>query len=156
MKRTPALRAAARRLQHGAAAVEFALVAALFMLMLLVGIIELGRAFFYLNATAEATRLGARIAVVCDKGTTDATIRARMRELVNVLPDDTIEIAHEPANCSANSAPLCRSVTVRVLPGATFQTFIPFVELGWQIPPFATTLPRESLDSAGGANPLCN
>jgi Flp pilus assembly protein TadG len=147
-----------QRLQRGAVAVEFALVAALFLLALLVGIIELGRAFFYMNATAEATRLGARIAVVCDKGTTDGYIRARMQELVSVLPDANIAIQWEPANCTANGPTVCRAVTVSVLPGATYNTFIPFVPLTWTLPPFATTLPRESMQSAveGESNPVCN
>jgi len=158
MRNRPVFRTVAQRLQRGAVAVEFALVAALFLLTLLLGIIELGRAFFYMNATAEATRLGARIAVVCEKGTTDGYIRARMRGLVSVLPDANIAIQWEPANCTADGPTVCRSVTVSVLPGATFDTFIPFVPLTWTLPPFATTLPRESMRSAieGVPNPVCN
>lgn len=139
--------------QRGAAAVEFALVAALFLLTLLVGIVELGRTFFYMNATAEATRLGARIAVVCDPTSAQVTlIRDRMREYVSVLPADKIQVTYDPPNCTRET---CRSVTVRVLPGATFDTVIPFVPLTWTLPAFATTLPRESLNSVGGDNPVC-
>jgi hypothetical protein len=150
-------RAVLRRLQRGAVALEFALVASLFLLTLLLGIIELGRAFFYMNATAAATRLGARIAVVCDKGATDQFIRDRMREYVSVLPDANIGIQWEPANCTRDGPPVCQSVTVSVLPGATFETFIPFVPLTWTLPPFATTLPRESMQSSigGDSNPVC-
>lgn len=140
--------------QTGAAAVEFALLSALFLIALLLGIVEIGRALFLINATAEATRLGARIAVVCDvsAGQQDL-IRARMRQYaLTVLPTDHIAIDYAPANCSPGT---CRSVTVSVLPGATFPTFIPFVPLTWELPAFATTLPTESLDSAGGANPVC-
>ena len=54
------------------AAVEFALVAALFF-TLLIGIMEMGRVLFYWNSAAEATRLGARLAVVCDLN--DTTIK---------------------------------------------------------------------------------
>ena len=142
------------RLEKGAAALEFALIAALFLIVLLLGIIELGRAFFLINATAEATRLGARIAVVCDVSMAQQNlIKARMKQYaLQVLPEDRIDIAYAPANCAAGS---CRSVTVSVLPGATFSTFIPFVPLTWELPAFATTLPTESLDSAGGANPVC-
>ena len=147
-----------RRLQRGAVAVEFALVAWLFLLTLLFGIIELGRAFFYMNATAEATRLGARIAVVCDKAVTDQTIKLRMREYVSVLEDADILIEWDPNPCTGDGPPVCQSVTVRILPSATFDTFIPFVPLSWTLPPFATTLPRESMQSAidGSANPVCN
>ena len=144
-------------LQRGAVAVEFALVAALFLLTLLFGIIELGRAFFYMNATAEATRLGARIAVVCDKGTHDQLIRDRMREYVSVLRDIDILIQWDPDPCTRDSPPVCQRVTVRILPGATFDTFIPFVPLRWTLPPFATTLPRESMQTTidGASNPVC-
>jgi Flp pilus assembly protein TadG len=136
--------------QRGAVAVEFAVISALFLLTLLVGIIELGRAFFYMNATAEATRWGARVAVVCD--VSEATrdfVRQGMREYVNVLNDGDIDITY------VSEAGTYRSVTVSVA-GATFDTVIPFVPLTWTIPLFATTLPTESLDSAGGANPVCH
>jgi hypothetical protein len=107
-----------------------------------------------MNATAEATRLGARIAVVCDPtGAQANTIRSRMREYVSVLPADKIDVRYEPPGCTRDD---CRSVTVSVLPGATFDTVIPFVPLTWTLPAFATTLPRESLNSAGGGNPVCS
>jgi len=55
-----------RKSQRGAAAVEFALVAIVFF-MLLIGIVEMGRVLFTWNAAAEATRYGARVAVVCPR-----------------------------------------------------------------------------------------
>jgi Flp pilus assembly protein TadG len=142
------------RFEKGAAAVEFALISVFFLVALLAGIVELGRAFFLINATAEATRLGARIAVVCDVSVAQQDlIKARMKEYaLQVLPENRIDIAYAPANCTAGT---CRSVTVSILPGATFPTFIPFVPLTWELPAFATTLPTESLDSAGGSNPVC-
>ena len=113
MKYACLVRAALSRLQRGAVAVEFALLSALFMMTLLVGIIELGRTFFYMNATAEATRWGARVAVVCD--VSEATrdfVRLGMRQYVNVLNDGNIDIAYDSV------AGTYRSVTVSVT-GAT-------------------------------------
>jgi Flp pilus assembly protein TadG len=49
--------------QHGAAAVEFALIAILFF-TLLFGILEFGRLFYIYNAVQEVTRRAAREAVV--------------------------------------------------------------------------------------------
>jgi hypothetical protein len=49
--------------QHGAAAVEFALVAMVFFLLLL-GILEFGRLFYLWNTVQEVTRHAAREAVV--------------------------------------------------------------------------------------------
>jgi Flp pilus assembly protein TadG len=51
----------------GVAAVEFALVSAVFFTILL-GALEMGRVLFIWNTAAEATRWGARIATVCDEG----------------------------------------------------------------------------------------
>jgi Flp pilus assembly protein TadG len=132
------------RLQRGAAAVEFALVTAFFLLALLLGIIELGRAFFYMNAAAEATRWGARLAVVCD--VSEATrnyVRAAMQGYVSVLPAGQIGVDYEPQGCVRGT---CRSVTVSIRAGTTYESLIPTVN--WTLPPFSTTLPTESLDSA--------
>lgn len=149
------MKSCVQRLRRGTTAVEFALVASLFLLTLLLGIMELGRAFFYLNASAEATRLGARLAVVCDKSDAQhERIRERMREFIGHVPADTpIQIAFDFLPDNGCGAGTCRSVTVRFLPGATFRTAIPFLPITWTLPPFATTLPTESLDSAN--NPVC-
>jgi len=50
--------------QQGLATVEFAIVGALLMLLLL-GVIEFARLVFVWNSATEATRRGARVAVVC-------------------------------------------------------------------------------------------
>jgi Flp pilus assembly protein TadG len=141
-----------RARQRGAAAVEFGLVAALF-LMLVIGIMEMGRVLFYWNAAGEATRLGARVAVVCDLD--DDDIKARMRNMLTILPDDQIEIDYAPLGCNVNS---CTSITVRVLNDVSIPTFIPFVPLSLTLPPFSTTLPRESMRSTvdGLPNPVCS
>lgn len=138
--------------QRGVAAVEFALVAALF-LTLLIGIMEMGRMLFYWNSAAEATRLGARIAVVCDLN--DADIKARMQTMLSILPTTNINIGYEPAGCNVNT---CQSVTVSILAGVSVATFIPFVPVALTLPPFSTTLPRESMLSTFGglANPMCS
>ena len=53
--------------QHGGAAVEFALILAL-LISILAGIFEFGRAFWYYDALTKATRDGARLMSVTDKG----------------------------------------------------------------------------------------
>ena len=50
--------------QQGITTVEFAIVGAT-MLVLLLGLIEIGRAMFVMNALTEATRRAARMAAVC-------------------------------------------------------------------------------------------
>jgi len=133
--------------QRGAAAVEFALLAG-FLFTLLFGVIEMSRVLFYWNTATEATRLGARLAVVCDQSSA-ATVKTRMRAMLGVLQPGNIDIAYLPSGCDVNS---CRSVTVSIT-GMTVATMIPLVPLDISMPPFTTTLPRESMNSA---NPDCS
>ncbi len=137
------------RSQRGAAAVEFAIVAAL-LCSLLIGIMEFGRIPFYWNTAAEATRLGARVAVVCNQD--DSDIKQKMRGMLSVLADGQIQVAYEPAGCTIDT---CESVTVSIASGVSVPTVIPFVPLTFNLPAFSTSLPRESMDSAGGTNPVC-
>lgn len=125
--------------QRGAAAVEFAIVAAVFF-MILIGVMEMGRMLWGWNAATEATRLGARLAVVCTKD--DPIIKTRMRERLPGFMTATISVEY-----------LGSSVRVS-LSNYTHQTLIPFVSLAVPLPPFQTTLPFEGMDSAG--NPVCN
>lgn len=146
--------------QRGAAAVEFALVALFLLLPLLFAIVELGRVVFYWNAATEVTRLGARLAVVCDLD--DGTIKQRMTALFPVIDADSIDVAYEPGSCIAATCTHVRVSVDRVY----VPTFIP-VFLGtrpknnFYFPPFSTTLPRESMRSMFGpagsevANPVC-
>jgi Flp pilus assembly protein TadG len=151
MKMAHIVRQARCRRQAGVAAIEFALVASLFFTLLL-GIMEMGRILFYWNSAAEATRLGARIAVVCDLN--DADIKRRMRQMLSILPSSKIDIVYEPAGCDVNT---CQSVRVSILAGVSVATYIPFARLSLTLPPFSTSLPRESMRSAidGAANPMC-
>jgi Flp pilus assembly protein TadG len=141
--------------QRGAAVVEFALVAMIFF-ALLIGIFEFGRVMFTWNSAVEATRRGARLAVVCDMNV--AQIKTQMRSILPVLADGDIDITYLPSGCNANN---CETVTVSILPdnqtSAAFQYYIPFLNSAWKIPEFSTTLTRESLSSGSGqdANPDC-
>jgi Flp pilus assembly protein TadG len=138
--------------QRGATAVEFAIVVAIFLVMLL-GMMEMGRVLYYWNAAAEATRLGARVAAVCDVD--DSAVKTRMQDILGLLPAASISVVYEPGGCDLNT---CTSVTVSVLAGTSVATYIPFVPLALTLPAFSTTLPRESMRSTidGIANPMCD
>ena len=161
MKPLQTLAQRARRAQRpsnrGAAAVEFALVSLVFFTVLL-GAVEMGRLMFYWNTAAEVTRLGARIAVVCDPNATSlALIRARMRQLLPIIPDAAITVAYTPGGCDANT---CELATVSIVATTPIDTYIPFVPLSVLMPTFTTTLSRESMQSTfpavgGVANPIC-
>ncbi|MDV6343372.1 pilus assembly protein [Nitrosomonas sp. Is37] len=135
--------------QRGAGAVEFALIASL-LFTLLFGIIEMGRVLFYWNTATEATRLGARLAVVCNQNAVD-TIKSKMQAMLGVLKPGNIAIDYLPSDCD-NKEIFCRSVTVSIA-GLTVSTLIPLIPLDIEMPPFSTTLPRESMDNT---NPDCN
>ena len=139
------------RRPRGVAAVEFALVSSIFF-MLLIGAMEMGRVLLYWNTTGEATRLGARLAVVCDLD--DDEIKARMTALFPILSTNDIDLDYRPANCTVDD---CQSVTVTINPNKSIATFIPFAALNLTLPPFTTTLSRESMQSSfnGTANPVC-
>ena len=136
--------------QRGVAAVEFALIASI-LFTLLIGAMEMSRVLFYWNTATEATRLGARLAVVCNQDA--AIIKTRMSDMLGVLTPSNINITYTPSGCDINS---CRSVTVNIT-GLTVATVIPFVPLSLNMPPFTTTLPRESMNSIpSNSNPDCS
>ena len=133
--------------QRGVAAVEFALIASIFF-TLVFGVMEMGRMLFYMNTAAEATRLGARVAVVCDVNA--AVIKTKMINVLGILTAADININYLPAVCTTAT---CQSVTVSVSK-ANIKTFIPFVPLTFSLPAFSTTLPRESMTSLD--NKVCS
>ena len=132
--------------QRGAAAVEFALIATI-LFTLLFGIIEFGRVLFMMNTTAEATRLGARLAVVCDPN--NSAITEKMTQLAGFLSPSNISVNYEPSGCDENN---CRFITVSIT-GLTIQTLVPLIPFDFDMPAFSTTLPRESMSKN---NPDCN
>jgi Flp pilus assembly protein TadG len=151
LRRPPIVRVQGPGACRGAAAVEFALVSLVFF-TLLIAVAEFGRLSYYWNTAAEMTRLGARMAIVCDKDATQ--IKARMAERLPLLSASDIVVTYSPNGCDVNS---CQFATVSIA-ATTFQTTIPFVPLSLVMPAFTTTLPRESMQStfSGTANPVCS
>jgi len=144
-------RSSSRRAQLGAEAVEFALVSLVFFTLLL-GAMEFGRLMHYWNTAAEVTRLGARMAVVCDLG--DAEIKSRMRAMLPLLGEGDIAISYQPAGCNVNS---CETATVEIGASNSIRTFLWLLPRSLSLPTFRTTLPRESMQSSFGGvnNPVC-
>lgn len=133
--------------QRGAAAVEFALVS-VYMIALIVAVIEFAMLMYIYSSAIEATRLGARLAVVCDAG--DVQVKARMKDMLSILKPENIQITYPNSSCSSAT---CDPVTVKIV-SLTHKATIPLVPLTFPIPEFSTSLPAESLSSAG--NPACN
>lgn len=143
--------------QRGAAIVEFALVAVVFFTVVL-GIMDFGRLLFTWNAVAEATRAGARVAVVCDKGA--ARVLTTMQKFApvtsaNVKIDWYDSTGAISTTCDSSS---CAGVAVRV----QSLTITPFSPVGWigfstlTVPPFSTYLPREIMGQDAGSSSVCS
>jgi len=141
--------------QAGAVAVEVALVMPL-LCLLLFGIVEMGRLLWTWNAAVEATRLGARLAVVCDVDRSlGAPIKSRMRSMLPLLANSNITIEYmnpvdtvDPS-CTNDD---CKAARVR-LSGLTYKPIIPFMSLPLNLPGFTTTLRKEYMSSA--SNEVC-
>ena len=126
---------------RGAATLEFAFVLLVF-LMFLLGVTDFARMLFAWNAATEATRLGARFAVVCADTGSDAQVLARMRMMVPEI--GAINLAWTPAACTATN---CEGVTVTITT-LNFRWISPIVGAVIPLralPAFSTYLPREMM-----------
>lgn len=126
---------------RGATMVEFALVLLVF-LMFVLGVTDVARMLFTWNAANEATRLGARYAVVCADTGSQAQVLSRMRMMVPEI--GAINLAWSPLLCTAAT---CEGVTVTIT-NLNFRWISPIV--GALMPPralptFSTYLPREMM-----------
>lgn len=136
-----------RRQQTGTTTVEFAIVGALMMLVML-AVIQFGYTMFSLSVLNEGTRRGARVAAVCPVNDPSIARAAAFVALpglttqnvaVEYLNENGGVIANAPANFGA-----IEFVRVRIV-GYQYQSWIPFMNLVFTAPEFAATLPRESL-----------
>lgn len=139
--------------QGGATAVEFALSLLVFLTFLL-GITDFSRMLFTWNAANEATRMGARYAVVCDDTFGEAAVLARMQRLLPQISD--IDLAWTPAGCiSAN----CDGVTLTIT-NLDYQWISPIAGMTMlapiRMPSFSTYLPREVMRQDPNSNAICS
>lgn len=145
------------RRQRGATAVEFAITAALFFALVL-GILEFGRVLYTWNSVAEATRWGARQAVVCGRGS--GSVLSRMQQIVPSLSSSNVSVTWYDANgvsgsCDSTS---CTGVSV----GVTGLTATPVSPASWigfsslAVPGFVTYLPREIMGQDPGSSAVCD
>jgi Flp pilus assembly protein TadG len=142
--------------QRGIAVVEFAVVGAV-GIMIIFAVLEIARAVFVYNALAEATRRGARMAVVCpindpaiaQVATFNVSGAGNTSPFVYQL--DTTDFVLEYldrtgaiiGDTGANFR-LIRYIQVRVV-NFQHELLIPFANATFTMPEFSTTLPRESL-----------
>lgn len=149
--------------QSGATIVEFALVLMIFLAFFL-GIIDYARMLWTWNAANEATRWGARVAVVCSR--TAPAVLSSMQKFLPQLTASNVAIDWYAANpgggadiisptCDASN---CRAVNVRIT-GLDYQWISPirFIsDTAITMPGFSTYLPRESMGLDPNSSAVCS
>jgi len=145
----------ARHKQQGVYTIEFAIVGAVFFLLLF-AVLEVGRLFFVWNVLTEASRRGARLATVCHFDHASVSAFNPMREAalfdkVPMAPELAIanlRISYLQLNgtqiidsSNVNDIDLVRAEIINY----QHQLIIPGLFMTLNSPSFSTTLPRESL-----------
>ena len=144
-----------RRADAGVTTVEFAIISTLLMVVVF-GIIEMGRALYVVNVLTEAARRGARMAAVCPVGDPKPaqvavfdTGGGGTSSVVSGLTETNVLVQYLDGsnNVLANPATSFGNIRyVRVsITGFTMPLFIPVIAPTLNLSGFAATLPRESL-----------
>ena len=134
-----------RRGERGAALVEFAIAASVFITVTF-GVLELGRLLWVHNALTDATRRGARFAVNQPQSATDAIKSMAVygntggtgTPLVNDLTVDHIKVTHVSWGVGAGT------VTVEI-ENYDFRFVVPILGTTVRMPRYHTTLTGENI-----------
>ena len=121
--------------------------------MFLLGIVDFSRMLFTWSAANEATRAGARYAVVCDNTGQQAAVLAKMQALLPQI--STISVAWTPTACDPTN---CLGVTVSIT-GLNYRWISPIPGFASQLiplPPFSTFLTREVMRQDPNSAAICS
>lgn len=111
--------------EHGAAIVEFALVLPI-LLLVLWGIVDIGRAFYTLNSLASALREGARTAAVMATNPSTAANKTVVRT--------TVKQSFAPIGPPLDTTLVTVTVAGRQVTVAARYDFAPLALVGWTFP----------------------
>ncbi len=135
-----------RRPERGSTLIEFTVVATVFFMML-VGIVAAGNLYFTHNALVEATRRGARYAVLHPSGSTTAVQNmvvygtdapaAGATSLIYNLQPTNVTVTYSALNVASGTA----TVTIT---NYSFPFVLPTQTTSIQMPPYRTTVTGES------------
>jgi Flp pilus assembly pilin Flp len=148
--------------QTGATAIEFALVLLIFLTFVL-AITDFSRMLYTWNAATEATRAGARFAVVCDDRDHQAKVLAKMQAMLPQISTIDLEWENDKGEKNTCSPEDCVGVTVTIV-GLKYQWISPIAGAAVALSPipmpkFSTYLSREIMgkdsNSYAGAA-ICN
>ncbi|HEY2974947.1 MAG TPA: TadE/TadG family type IV pilus assembly protein [Pyrinomonadaceae bacterium] len=134
-----------RKSERGGTLIEFTIVAASFFMML-VGIVSAGNLFYTHNALVEATRRGARYAVLHASGSTTAVRNVVVYGTDSPAPGATSLIYNlQPANVTVTYSGLnlaTGTVTVTI-DNYTYPFVLPTRTTSISMPPYRTTISGE-------------
>lgn len=138
--------------QAGATTVEFALSLLIFLTFLL-GITDFSRMLFTWNAANEATRMGARYAVICDDTFGQTAVLQRMQRLLPQIQGIGLEWI--PNGCGSAT---CEGVTLTIT-SLDYQWISPIAGMSAlaaiPMPTFSTFLPREMMRQDPNSGTIC-
>ena len=136
--------------QRGTTTVEFAIIAVVVILILL-AIVEFGRAGFVVNAMSEGTRRAARLAAVCpvnDPAIAQAAVFGG-GQIMSGVTTANVDLDYLNGTGGVIADPVGSFTAIRYVRVAfnnvQYRLLIPFVPTGVTMPSFSSTLPRESL-----------
>lgn len=148
----------AHRQQRGATIIEFALVLMVFLTFFF-GILDFARMLWTWNAANEATRWGARVAVVCPQDT--AKVLDRMQQFLPQLTAANVVVDwyNAAGNLDNTCTPAtCGAVNIRIR-DLNYQWITP---VGFSLPnaiampSFSTYLPREAMGTDPNSASVCS
>lgn len=142
------------RSQAGVTTIEFAIIGTV-MMVVVFGIIEMGRALYTINVLTEAARRGARMAAVCPVGDPKPASVAIFdsgngtSSVVAGLTTSNIQIQYLDANGNAVANPAANFGLIRYVQSSivsfTLPLYIPVLLPTLNLSGFTATMPRESL-----------
>jgi Flp pilus assembly pilin Flp len=138
--------------QRGATAIEFALIASIF-LMLVIGMLECARLMMQINTVAAVSQILARSASVCD--VKKINVASVLNQFMPGLPAELLSVDYLPSGCDTTN---CQWVQVKTQIGIPLNSLNPFFSSSLNWPALIFTLPRESLShsASDSMNPVCS
>lgn len=143
-----------RRANAGVTTVEFAIIGTLLMIVVF-GVIEMGRALYVVNVLTEAARRGARMAAVCPVGDPKPAQVAVFdtgggtSSVVSGLTESNVLVQYLDSSGNVLAAPASNFGSIQYvrvsITGFTMSLFIPVLAPTLNLSGFAATMPRESL-----------
>jgi hypothetical protein len=140
--------------QSGVTTIEFAIIGTV-MMVVVFGIIEMGRALYTINVLTEAARRGARMAAVCPVGDPKPASVAIFdsgngtSSVVPGLTTSNIQIQYLDSNGAPIANPAANFSSIRYVQSSivsfTLPLYIPVLLPTLNLSGFTATMPRESL-----------